>query len=69
MQRPWEAENLTIRLDTWNADAYYNRGVAYGSLVQPKRAIIDFDEPIRLDFQLALTNCNRSRAYTLLERI
>jgi len=57
-----------IRLNPQDADAYYNRGNAYGSLGQPERAIEDYAEAIRLNPTLALAYYNRGFTYKLQDK-
>ena len=40
-----------IRLDAKNANAFYNRGIAYHEKHDYDRAIADFDQAIKLDRQ------------------
>ena len=56
-----------IRLNPQFADAYYNRGTAYGrDLGQYGKAIKDFDEAIRLNPHDADAYYNRGAAYAKL---
>ncbi|MCI0793438.1 MAG: hypothetical protein J4O03_08240 [Chloroflexi bacterium] len=45
--------DAAIRLNPQQANAYNNRRLAYGALDEPKRAIEDYDEAIRLDSEYA----------------
>ena len=51
------------RLNPQNADAYYNRGIAYYNLGQDERAIEDWDEAIRLNPEYAKAYYNRGVTY------
>ena len=50
-----------------DADAYYQRGVVYGQLVEPLAAIRDFDQVVRLDPNNAEAYYNRGLAYVHLK--
>jgi tetratricopeptide (TPR) repeat protein len=52
-----------IRLDPNDADAYYNRGNAYGNKGDMDRAIADFDQAIRLIPNYSLAYNYRGLAY------
>ena len=52
-----------IRLNPQNAEAYYQRGLAYQKEGYADRAIQDFDMAIRLDPALAKAYSNRGYAY------
>ena len=58
-----ERYNEVIRLKPDLANAYYNRGVAYGAKVNHDRAIQDYDRAIALKPDLAKTYYNRGNAY------
>ena len=55
--------NNAIKLQPDYADAYGNRGNAYGNLGQQQRAIEDYDEVIRLQPDYAYAYNNRGFAY------
>jgi Flp pilus assembly protein TadD len=52
-----------IRLNPNFADAFYNRGNAYGRKGQPDRAIADFDQAIRLNPNYSEAFKDRGNAY------
>ena len=58
--------NNAIKLQPDYADAYGNRGNAYGNLGQQQRAIEDYDEVIRLQPDYAYAYNNRGFAYNSL---
>ena len=58
-----EAYSIVIGLNSRNADAYCNRGVAYFNEGEVDRAIEDFNEAIKLDPNDALIYSNRGAAY------
>ena len=62
-ERAIEDFDEAIRLNPEDADAYYNRGVAYGDLGQYEREIQDYDEAIRLNPEYAKAYYNRGVAY------
>jgi tetratricopeptide (TPR) repeat protein len=59
-----EALRLTQRLraNPDDAEAYYLRGIVYGQLVEPLKAIDDFDAALRLGHETADTYYNRGMA-------
>ncbi len=61
--------NQAIRLKPDYAEAYNNRGAAYGGLGQHRRAIEDYNEAIRLKPDLAETYDNRGMAYSKLGQL
>ena len=67
-ERSWEeaiAEcDEAIRLNPSDADAYFNRGVAYDNVGQFDRAIGDYDQAIRLDPDNLDTYLHRGLAYS-----
>jgi tetratricopeptide (TPR) repeat protein len=52
-----------VKLKPDYAEAYYNRGIAYGSKGEYDRAIADFDQALKLRPDLAGAYCNRGIAY------
>ena len=57
-----------IELDPKGADAYYNRGIAYGKLKQYDKAITDYTKAIELDPKGADAYCNRGITYEKLKQ-
>ena len=55
-----------IQLDPDDAEAYFNRGVAYGELGQYQTAINDYTKAIQLDTDNALAYANRGYSYRKL---
>jgi tetratricopeptide (TPR) repeat protein len=58
--------NDAIRIKPDLADAYINRGIAYGGLGQYQKAIEDFNEALSLKPDYALAYNNRGNAYNYL---
>ena len=58
-----------IRLDPQDADAYYNRGLAYGDLFKYQGAIEDYDEAIRLEPRTFIVYYYRGIAYHALGQL
>ena len=56
-----------IKLEPRDANAYVDRGIAYGSLGQAQRAIEDFNEAVKLDPQATDAHYNRGVAYISLK--
>lgn len=54
-----EAYDLALQLAPTNAEAYYNRGVAYFSMGHPNNALKDFDRAITLTPSMAEAYGNR----------
>ena len=52
--------------DTEFALAYNNRGIAYGNLGRYHRAILDYNDAIRLNPKDPVIYTNRALAYTLI---
>ena len=48
------------------AYAYYNRGIAYGKLGDPGRAIEDYDQALRINPRYAIAYYNRGFVYNIL---
>ena len=73
-ERDWNLRiggcTAVIRAGQWQgkelAWAYYNRGNAYRNLGEPRRAIADYDQALRLDPEHANAYGNRGNAYLAL---
>ena len=62
--KPRRRKAIQLALDT--AQAYANRGVAYGSLGRFQRAIQDYDKAAQLDHNFARAYGVRGVAYSVL---
>ena len=67
LQRAARELTVIIGENPTDADAYYQRGVVYGQLVEPLAAIRDFDQVVRLDPDNAEAYYNRGLAYVHLK--
>ena len=67
LQRAARELTAIIEVNPADADAYYQRGVVYGQLVEPLAAIRDFDQVVRLDPNNAEAYYNRGLAYVHLK--
>ena len=54
---------LAIRIDSADAEMYYNRAEAYGAKGEYDKAIADFTEAIRLDPQNSVLYARRAIAH------
>jgi len=59
-------QNSSNQQIDFNADAYYNRGVAYCKVRNYMQAIADFDRAIEIDPEYSAAYYNRSLAYSKL---
>ena len=57
------ADMSGLPLEGHDADAYFNRGCAYGNLGEYPKAIADYDDAIRLNPDFATAYYNRGVAY------
>ncbi len=58
--------NKAIELNSKNAEAYINRGIAYNKIGNYNQAIVDYDKAIELDPKNAEAYNNRGTSYTKL---
>ena len=64
-----EEFSKAIALNPQLAEAYYERGVAYGNMVEYERAIADLSEAIRINPQYAEAYFSRAVGYELIGRL
>jgi len=63
-----DALNKAVEMDPNCAEAYFNRGLAYGKLGRHEKAIEDFSEAIKLNPNYADAYYNRAAAYFYLKK-
>ena len=68
LQRAARELTAIIEVNPTDANAYYQRGVVYGQLVEPLAAIRDFDQVVRLDPTNAEAYYNRGSGLRSSER-
>ena len=67
LQRSVSELTAVIEDNPSDSEAFYQRGVVYGQLVEPVAAIRDFDQVVRLDPTNAEAHYNRGLAYVHLK--